>query len=1459
MIQAEGLQDGSWSLLEVYVALHFVQAYERISLRDMALQFAGSVPPEARRITRRSSYAQAGPRKSPSLNEHTALAELPSPMPRSHSLTSPPTHHTAVSLRHTLTDSSSTNQSRGLRSVRSMSSNFTSNISQNGLEAMDSIREVQDCNDQTEIIPSRDLYRNLNQLRKAHASGAETVQREESLRSNTGDQAQTLLRLIRERCPEVVLGPEIELPGLRVRDASILDRTHAHDLLVRARIEAPKYTDPSSGLRGRLRSKHGKERAADSHNWTFSHEELGHALKKAIEQGHVGVAEVLLETGADVNFLKDEPKHKLKGFHKSRPPIPTNHIQIAASTRNVEMVSLLASRDVTKHSLDEALETAVKQTSRDVTLTLLQYGANPNAMLGNIFRSAVTSQDIEIVKLLLRARDKVDKALLTDMLPITVSQGQRDLTALLVAYGADVNGDHASALRTAVQNNRIDLVLTLMKGKPSSQAVSSVIEDAVSMNSSNNPEERYLLVEILLCGGATGYPAAKTLVQVVQAGYRGIARLLVTHGVSVQYNHAEALEIVIKKRDINLLRTLLLGEVPRDCANRLFMSIPHPFTGNRTYETMTALIAKGATGVPLDKALVTAVQQKFLKIINLLLDHKASVDYNDAQALQMSVSAGDLDCFDILLSKGRPRPPSMQYVLPLVPSNPPHVKFDMTKAILGIATSGAIPVSILDTALVKLVDASNSSEVDLNLVNLLIVAGADVECWDGMCFKFAVKRGSMELLELLFGKTAHSSKLSPAVAAAMQIGQPGLRRRIMGVLLDHGGNRSSVSQALVDTIGEKPVDESLISLLLTKSDVNYYGGQVLAKVVQTCTSSVVASVIEIGKPNHSTRLSALSYTLQPATQDRETKLQLLLQAGIKQKGLDTALVQELDNGSGSSEGIVGLLLGCNASCNHDNGKALRLAISQDNKSMLRILIKNKPDSKVLANMLPLAMQAVNAQIRLETVSLLLEGGAKGEQVSEALGQEILTKRPCDLQLVRLFIQHGARVDYEDAVAIKFTVSNPPRPDLLSILVSGNGATETLPSLIPFAMSLTENLRLPLLRLLLEAGARGSYIHASLVKAVSEGTQSEATIELLLQHNASVNFDHGKAMKDASAAGLSSILSLLLEESPKPEYLIEALPFAMQASNKQVTCNDISSRLSCVQLLTRAGVRQCEAVDLALLQAVQQRDHALVSHLIQSEGDPNFKNGESVREATKNTDIQSLRLLATAWPRPTPRVYSDAFAVIADSSNQTNVEPSLLLSIIKILLKGGASGPPVNRALASVITIPHDPVASQHMNMILMHCSSLDADYNRGKALCTASKLLLHEVVQNLMSRGPNVTTLRSAFMSIFESKSSPEIALITMVRLFFEHLKEKKSMLFEHRELSENPLYQCLHRHGDKPDLLCCLLDNGCQPNAKFIWTFSPDHGEEKVSPMLWLLCQEQRVERRIVNFLLERGGKSCA
>ena len=74
----------------------------------------------------------------------------------------------------------------------------------------------------------------------------------------------------------------------------------------------------------------------------------------------------------------------------------------------------------------------------------------------------------------------------------------------MVAYGADVNFREAVALREAVKIGRVDLVLVLVRGNPTSEHCSLAFKHAFSLNRTGTDDDRYLLVQSLLNGGASG-------------------------------------------------------------------------------------------------------------------------------------------------------------------------------------------------------------------------------------------------------------------------------------------------------------------------------------------------------------------------------------------------------------------------------------------------------------------------------------------------------------------------------------------------------------------------------------------------------------------------------------------------------------------------------------------------------------------------------------------------------------------------------------------------------------------------------------------------------------------------------------------------------------------------------------------------------------------------------------------
>lgn len=1203
-----------------------------------------------------------------------------------------------------------------------------------------------------------------------------------------------------------------------------------------------------------LKSKKAKQKASDDQNWAFNEEELSRGLQEALESGRVGVCEALIDQEADVNFRREVAMHKLQGFRKRDvKSVPTNYIKTAASTGNVDMVRLLASSGASLANQTEALNTAVEQNLPGVVEMLLRFDADPNSIGGTIFQSAITTQKPTIVRLLLRARKKASQSLLSECLPVAVEQGQIEIVSLLVLYGADVNSNDALALRRAVKSQRGDLLLSIMKGNPSAESVSSAFKDAFLPNSSITVEEKYLLLDILLCGGANGDPVAEVLIQVVRAGHCRIARMLIAHGASLNYKRAAALKQAVTARNVRMLTTLSLGKISGDSATDEFTEIPQPFTERQTYDLMSPLISKGARGIPLAKALVSAVQQKLERVTILLLDHKASADYNDAQALQIAATAGDLESVNLILNKGKPEPRSMRHVLPLVPPSPQRLRYDMTKSIIDAASTAGIPTKLLDVALMEAVD-TQFPQLDLDLINLVIVAGADVNCLGGKSFQIAVKRRSIELLELLVRSKLQPSSLSSAVPIAMGVVESGLRIKFMVILLDHGAQGPAVAQALIEAIGEKPLDEKLILYLVNEANVNHHQGQALCNAIKCANKSVVASVIDLGHPNHRSRLAALSIVLEPSTGDRLAKLELLLRAGIDQEGLDRALVQEISNESNSDIDVIKMLLSRKASCNYDSGKSLELAVRSRNNKVLRCLVYSKCDSRILARMLAPAMHNTNPNTRFECMALLLGGGAKGDQVSGALVHEICSSQVCDTKLVKLLIDHGARVDYSEGQAIKHAASTPMKNEILKLLLECRGAPNILGSLVPLAMNHAQETRLQILQMLLEKGARGAQVHTALIDAVNQGPSAQLTIDMLLQYNASVDYQNGEALKIAAAAGHSPILDCLLQKNPNTENLPEALRLAMQTTVVQSSTNE-PVRFKSVRLLTRAGVTNSEVIHRALIQAVFEKDHVLVEHLIKSGGDPNFRSGKCVITATKQDDIESLLLLARS--NPSPVVLSAAFAAKSTSIDRWRSNPALLLNIDKILLDGGATGPAVDQTFLGALK-SSDSVCSQFVDLVSARPSLLNVNFDNGKCISTAVETNFYELVKILLNQKPNQRTLYSAFMAIFESHA-PEEHLISLSKLFLERSKSREHLYFGQDDPLRNPLYQTLHRHSDKPKLLQHLLDSGCPSDFRFLWEFDPDFGPEETSALLWLLCQaqaDQQTNRATVEILLERKGR---
>lgn len=1280
-----------------------------------------------------------------------------------------------------------------------------------------------------------------------HLIENKTLRRTDSVQTDTTIRAQGLAALIQSRCPNVQVDAKLERSLAKTVESSLVDKSDAHDILVRIRRQEPKVRD----LTTLFKSKKSKQAAADSRTWIFKSHELSLALREAIQEvGNVGVANALISLGADVN----EFKSKTKGSRTTS--IPINYAQIAVNRNDADMLSLLATSGMSSSNLVRALERSVEHSRANMVTILLQHGVDPNAGNGSILTSAVTSQNPALVRLLLRSQQGIRKELLTKNLPTAVEHGQVEIVSLLVAYGADPGFENASALRKAVKAQRIDLTLAIFKGIDSSLSgniATSVISEAFSATSSIALDEQSLLLEILLIAGATGDSVAQILVSAVRAGQQSIAELLVRYHVNLQFNTAEALRIAVSAKNIGMLSTLLLGKIEKEVTSSLIDEIPHTCNEDQTHSILSLLIRKGAKGPPLSRALMYAVQRKSFKSINLLLDHDASVVFDDSQPLQMAAAGGDIQILNLLLGKGQPPPTSMQVVLPVIAESPLQLRFEMTNSIIKAAGPNGIPAFVLDDSLLSALSRPTHEfhQSLIPLVELLIRAGARVDYKQGTFFRLAAEFGSMELLELLIHNTSQPTSLSPAVRVCMKMKDSNKRRKFVEVMIEHGAKGREVNQALIDAVEERPIDMVLIKLLSKKADLDYLDGRAILTAMRHKSVEIMKTLVEPGTLSRKTCLDAVQVLFEPETSQRQAKLSLLLQAEIGQQGLDNALIREI--GGKRDEKLIEMLLDHKASCEYDRGKSLELAIHYHDDKVLKQLVAKRPDRRIVEAMIPKAMELDSVYSRRNCLGLLLDDGTTSECTSSALVKEVETPNHRDYQLIRLLIERGARIDYLDARAIKFAVSSLLDVDILKILVTGTAASAVMAGLIPFAMKHHQKDRIPVLQILLENVARGVQIDAALVTAVSEGANSQPTVDLLLKYDASVNENKAEAIRIAALAGSSAILKSLLDRNPNPAYFDEAIKLTMQSlsSNSETKTPD---RLQCVRLLTRSKPTNSEALNAALLQAMQEQDHHLIEHLINSGADPNFRNGDSVVIATQQLNTRSLRLLVKSKTRPTRQTYCRAFSILPHHQDRWRNEPDAIHIFDSILIFAGVTGPAVDQTFLSAIQSSH-PHADKFISMVLKYKTALNVNFQCGGSLRVAVRRALLEVVDHLLLQGPNEKTLHSAFIAIFEADVEEHV-LVTLAQRFFQHSKGANHVYFRHDEPADNALYQLLHRHGDKPSLLQTLLVNGCRIDSRFSWTFADSIGTEDTSALLWLLCQgNQSINSLTINTLLERGG----
>ncbi|EMC99226.1 hypothetical protein BAUCODRAFT_573513 [Baudoinia panamericana UAMH 10762] len=271
-------------------------------------------------------------------------------------------------------------------------------------------------------------------------------------------------------------------------------------------------------------------------------------------------------------------------------------------------------------------------------------------------------------------------------------------------------------------------------------------------------------------------------------------------------------------------------------------------------------------------------------------------------------------------------------------------------------------------------------------------------------------------------------------------------------------------------------------------------------------------------------------------------LSLLAPRSLSTKDLDPYLVRAVPKGSPN---LVSVLISYGASVEHDRAAAIRSALRTVKLEILDVLLQQKCSSDVLLAAIPDAINIMPKRDRLNAVKALLQKGVPHQGLGFALQTLVSEEGDMDVDLIRVLLQYGAPVDGSSIGADSPVVVAARRGNLtvLRMLCKASPRCETLSEAVPIAYGAMaycdEPVGLAMIRVLLENGASGAYVHQTLLAAVRHDHQLDS-VRLLLEYGADANEAMGAPFAVALQNANFEMLQILCAKSAPSHLNLQTL-------------------------------------------------------------------------------------------------------------------------------------------------------------------------------------------------------------------------------------------------------------------------------------------------------------------------------
>ncbi|EPE03599.1 ankyrin repeat containing protein [Ophiostoma piceae UAMH 11346] len=1153
----------------------------------------------------------------------------------------------------------------------------------------------------------------------------------------------------------------------------------------------------------------------------------------------------------------------------------------------------------TTYMSGEALQQAVRKSRTDMVVAIVSGTCKPTVLqlleccwlvFDELDSSPTRSADrLRLLEVLLCAGASGNS--ISRGLAQAVARGDGELMDLLLRYGASVS---ATPVRNAIETGNFGFAQKLLA--PDISFRSSLASLCLGyLPRSMPPNERLVLLALLINKGAGGIEMDKCLVQAVEAGDLDSVKLLIgmetptTHGpvrnsrykASANYNGGEALLAAVKSGKLDMTQAILLSEPSSDAIaaavaatvdlkgkdeneeslriTRLVLKYSAPMRTIHNARTNTVFILpqQDRAREPFERVAGSGLLFQILRH-----DVTAAVKNENMPLLDRALESGQLS--PTVLSAA---------MLETTRITDLTTRLQTTQRLL-TAGAGKTKAAVVDV----LLDVLDSGPVDLGLLDLLVNEGqADVNLRSGAAIVTAVTKNEKHVLRtLLAKKTATKGTISSGLNALADLPSTTDKGSKLELLLKStdAHDKEMMTKLLLAEVkafdttpaGDRTV---LTALMLIKAGADV--GPALFYAVGAASDKTVALLLSEKQPA-AVIGKALRHILYIADgKDRQKLANRLLQ--VKPSAQDVASVLKLVVEKHPDD--LALIKMLAAKTDPADGGALLAAVDGRHPDALSVILHARYFKfTIIDSLLYKVVPMTDWKARLRMCTLIIDAGASASSTANVLH---LISHSDDPELVHMLVQAAVPGGHHDDQRSLIVACQKGDVDLAKHLIkklpklSSVGATNAF-----FAAAQLQDLskRRAVLQLLLGQNIQGEAVSQELDTYVSEHYKNPDTViaELLMAHGADVNHNDGKALSIATKSGNMELVKVMLrinmEIKPGTRQKIQPTQSVLVNALRASWLLPVDERYEVISWLFHAGLAPSEAVNDQLCMAVKgPRSNKQIIRLFLSHGVSMVADdGRALILAAAAGDPEILDLCIGAQPIPRETVDIVLAKLIALISTHSLTDT--LYTLFHFLLEKGAKTTDLGRFLGQCVarcTGDDRQIAERFVKLLLDRGVDVNHAGVMGAAVITGNI----DALQILLTAGPSSESIHNVFSCIFHplDKAKRDSLSCPHCDIKAFDLDESKALgmitalsklLDPNYNHSLPVLYSALLTYPESPRIAQALIGIGFGAQDILPADITLDIGDVKdthISVLMWAVGSETPIASRVIEVLVQTNA----